>query len=393
MSGKPDVLIINSYAGSLTVGAHAAKFDVRGSYEDSGYGLVVQRENFPKLDYRPTYADWPKRQDLSSTIVLAHPPCSAFSQMTPRYMEGQLEKLHGTGSGAFQCTISVLDYSMRNKAVAVCVESVPKALEGARGVHEAFAKKHGYDLYRVMQNAATFGAPQYRTRFWAIFVRRGATKGFALQAPQVPVRRVEDIVHPNGTAIERDEEQYAEQVVRLSARWDRKFAREALQGKWGYGPLAAILMRRLKQDGELMDVKVPVMKTGREYDAGSQNAVSKAFCLRGPFFTNILRVLDPKALAPTLLGCSWWALPGRTLNMEEYKLIMGFPADYKFPPKSLRKFREYLSKGVCPPVAKWVLEQTAANLMGRAGRGQQVEPGGTHDITPGSRDEFKAEAA
>jgi len=124
-----NVLIVNSYAGSLTVGASAVGLPIIGSYEDAGFGLAVQRANFPDLDYRWTSDQWPA-QSLHNTVVLAHPPCAAFSSQTPA-------RRKGTGSDAFACTKQVLEYAMRGKATAIAAESVQPALEGARAIHVA----------------------------------------------------------------------------------------------------------------------------------------------------------------------------------------------------------------------------------------------------------------
>jgi hypothetical protein len=43
---------------------------------------------------------------------------------------------------------------------------------------------------------------------------------------------------------------------------------------------------------------------------------------------------------------------------------MGFPPDYKWPGQRAKDFRLYLSKGVCPPVAEWILKMMKLNLEG-----------------------------
>jgi hypothetical protein len=90
------VLIINSYAGSLTLAAQGR--EVLGSYEDEGYGLEVQRANFPGLTYKSRRSEWPA-QDLSGVVVLAHPPCAAFSG------QNTSANARGTDAKKFQCTV------------------------------------------------------------------------------------------------------------------------------------------------------------------------------------------------------------------------------------------------------------------------------------------------
>lgn len=364
MAAKPDVLIINSYAGSLTIAAHQSKHRIIGSYEDSGYGLPVQKENFPKLEYRDTTADWPEKNNLKDAIVLAHPPCSAFSQLTPRYLNQV--SLHGVDSDAFACTKLVLDYAMKHKAMAIAVESVVPALAGAEGVHREYADKYGYTFHRILQNAATFGVPQWRSRFWVIFVRKGVLPKGTMHihhAPE-PVMNVESVLLKRGEVDEYDVHRMARQVELVKQRWGAPFLKQLMSGKAGIGNMPELLERKLKEDGELKTVKTKKTVNGKQYEPGSRGAIAKEFCL-GPFFSNTLRVLDPKLLAPVVLGNSWWMTEGRNLFREEYKALMGFPVNYKFPGKHVKKFREYLSKGVCPPVARWILEQVTANVTGK----------------------------
>lgn len=53
------------------------------------------------------------------------------------------------------------------------------------------------------------------------------------------------------------------------------------------------------------------------------------------------------------------------MSESAYKRIMGFPVDYIFPekPRNYRKdMRTYLSKGVIPAVATWILGIMATHL-------------------------------
>ncbi len=363
---KPDVLIINSYAGSLVVAAKAAGLKIRGSYEDSGYGIDLQQANFPDLDYRETRDQWPERQDLRDTIVLAHPPCAAFSA------QNNSPSKRGKDAPKFQCTLDVINYAMTNRALALCVESVPGALEGAREVHDAFAKEHGYQLFRVMQNAVTFGVPQWRPRFWAIFVRKGALKQGRFTYHHEPERTtVKDILDARGPAVEVLERKLAEQVRRLKDDFGPKLAHNLVRGEYGYGMLPALLRRKLRSDGKKV---------------GSQLEVARKHCVWGFYMSQTMRVLDPRSHAFTILGISWWTVNGRNLTQREWKRLMGFPADYAVPERRVPQLRFYLSRGVCPPVARWIAETTIANVTGRTSRHSlEARPGDLIDVQPRSR--------
>ncbi len=78
-----DVLMVNSYGGSILSAVMDMRLPIRGSYETSGYGEEIQRFNAPKLNFIANTKDWPS-QDLSKSLVIGHPPCSAFSRTAGR---------------------------------------------------------------------------------------------------------------------------------------------------------------------------------------------------------------------------------------------------------------------------------------------------------------------
>ena len=84
-------------------------------------------------------------------------------------------------------------------------------------------------------------------------------------------------------------------------------------------------------------------------------------------------------------GCSWlWN--GRPLTVEEYFIIMGFPTDYKMPHSyfSSGKYKMYLSKGVCPQVAQWILEQCRFRWTGPNEHDVVARPNDITDLRPAS---------
>jgi site-specific DNA-cytosine methylase len=388
--GKPSVLIINSYAGSIVQGVTQAKHEIVASMEDSAFGINIQKANFPKLTYHDTRDQWPKKLDLSDSIVMAHPPCSAFSLMTPRWQKSADGKTKvGLDSDAFACTINVLNYAMGNKALAIAVESVPGALEGARSVHDKFAAR-GYDLFRIQQNAVTFGNPQWRQRFWALFVRKGVLPNRELHVVHRPqLATVGSILmKKGGTPIERDVEAFERQRAKLKAQFGKKFADAAMLGEQGYGTMLAIINKELKRTGKLDSIGGGVSKTGIKLEKGTPAAVVRALCERAPYVTNVLRIMDPEGMAPTVLAGAWWSIGGtdRPLVREEYNRIMGFPDDYAWPGSTHGQFRMYLSKGVVPAVARWVCETLSSNVTGQVRKAtHKVSHGDVLNLCPTSR--------
>jgi site-specific DNA-cytosine methylase len=369
MSKKLPVLIINSYAGSLVVAAHQEGHKVIGSYEDAAYGFEVQRRNYPDLDYRPAVDDWPQSQDLSGTLVIAHPPCAAFS----RQVSSAAAHCRGCDAKKFEQTKLVLEYAMRNRAAGLAIESVPGALEGARAVHDELAAKHGYTVHRVLQNAASW-VPQDRPRAWFVFLPGGKT----LRLPPLPDGRrprVADILDDAVTSqaypwvLRASEKQQA-----LLMAFPPRVRQRLLDGSEGVGMLASVIRRYLLVKGH--DVA----------ELGDVRDVGKRFCAKGAFMSNTLRLLSPNGLASALLANTWWSVNGRPLTALEHQRIMGFPDDYDIVgPGGLSRHPGYLSRGVCPPVARWVLRGLQATVAGHVVRGggwHMVPAGETLDLRP-----------
>lgn len=377
---RTPLLIINSYAGSLTIAAHQQWHPIIGSYEDAGYGIPVQRENYPGLDYRLKTETWEPKLDLSSSITIAHPPCAAFSQQISGVAAYAASR--GVDAEKFQCTKRVLEYALSRGTMALAVESVMPALEGARAVHDLYAKRHGYHVFRVKQNAVTFGLPQWRERFWCFFVRKDLRSDLHLQHSPV-TRVVADVLEAEPS------EQDPNQVKRFGRfrqaivdGFGKKAARDIIDApKHGHGILAAALRRYVRATtGETRDM----LELHREHCGGG-------------YTSSGLRLLDPLAPTAVLLGNSFWAVNGRVLSRREYCRVMGFPDDYRWPTKSWGHLRYFLSRGVAPPVAAWVLDQVERNLKqprsyfggGRSGRLHDdvvtVQPGEVADLRPSKK--------
>lgn len=330
------VLSINTYGGSLLLGARAGDHEIVGSLEDGGYGSDLQEDNFPDVEIVRSYP-WGDR-DLRETVVIAHPPCAAFSNQN----QGNPAR-RGTDAPKFKCTEHVLDYAMRNKAPAIAIESVPGALKGAEEVHKQFATEYRYNLYRVTQNACQFGLAQWRPRFWAIWVKASmAPPAFVTWLPRVPNRFMHEVMAVGGRQtlipnVERDTGKQVE-VLRREAP---SVADEILEGAYGYGLIDHVAER--------------VVQTGLE-----RKDIQARFSIKRGFASHHMRLLDPLGYSCTIMSDSWLYC-GRTLCIEEYCDIMGFPRDYYWG-RYQNRFREYLSRGVCPPVAKWILELIQFNL-------------------------------
>jgi site-specific DNA-cytosine methylase len=337
---------------------------IRGSYEDAGYGIKVQKDNFPDLDFRDTRADWPKKQDLSRTVILAHPPCAAFSSQN--VLTKNRDK-QGVDAPKFQCTLDVLEYGMSNHAAAISVESVQPALEGARDVVDAIALEHGYVVYRVLQNARHFNVAQARKRFWLILVRSDlrASRGLELTHKRREVTVAQALAkEPDDEPTTQQKNRVAQARERLSRHLTKKQIDALFVGDWGYGRLCHVIKRHLK----LPEPTYTIAK----------------FWVGRAFQSAVPHVLDPDKPAPTLLGDNVWLYRGRALTPSQYKILMGFPTKYKMPAGSQLLY--FLSRGVCPPVASWILDQVMSGLGENVPRPKGatfsavVRPGETIDL-------------
>ena len=347
---KRPVVVMDGFGGGLLLGIKAAGHKVEVDYEEGAYGRDVVEANFPKLNYQGlTSFGNLKKTGLAGRIVMSNVPCAWAS------LQNTTNGAHkrGTEAAKFQPTKAVLAYALGHGADALAVESVCNALELGRKVHDAAAKRYGYDLFRVLQNAATFGLPQWRERCWVLFVRRGLLRDGLRAAPLVwwPTALGDVLEHVPTDADPRLISAYARQTKLLP-----RSAKRALLGADGYGALGAILKRKL--GGDLV-------------------AVNKRYVVWGSFQSQTPRVLDLEAPTPTLLHHSFFIAGGRPLSYVELNRVSGFPDNYVFP--NLRRQREFLSRGVCPPVAAWVLKTLQANLDGTA-KGQAYAPGSTIDL-------------
>lgn len=338
------VVIINGYAGSLTVAATQGGYRILASLEDVGYGLDAQRANFPDLTYIPEMP-WPYA-DLRGCMVIAHPPCAAFSAQNNSTNKG-------TSSTHFDCTRRVVNYAAQGGADAILVESVTGAYEGARSFYDEWSEQHRYNVYRILQNAVTFGVPQWRPRYWTVLIRRDACvhpEGYFILKH---ARKYVTLGEALGTGIEGEKNEYTErywvrQVEGLKAGGMRQeFINELVTLNTGH--LARVIAEQEEAD---------LFETKQKYTISS-------------FDSHVFTMLPWDGFAHTVMCVSNWLWQGRPVNVPELNVIAGFPANYKFP--KLREQKCYLSKGVAPPVARWLLDQVRANLDGVVDLGRAID--------------------
>jgi hypothetical protein len=108
-----------------------------------------------------------------------------------------------------------------------------------------------------------------------------------------------------------------------------------------------------------------------------------------PFTSGQPSVLAEYGFTPVLLGSSLWIYRGKTVSKQGYCGIMGFPQDYIFPPDKHYGIRTFLSKGVCPPRATWVLDNLRQHLGLDAGSPLTRDGGYVKICAPGKIVSFR----
>lgn len=369
-------LIINTYAGSLLLGADAIKgAQIIGSYEDAGFGATVTKANrhrfaelAPGFHFVDSLKHWPD-QDLTDTVILAHPPCAAFSQ------QNTSKTKRGVNTDAFECTRKVLKYGMSSNAAAIAIESVPGALTGAWDVYEEMSQAGGYHVYRILKNSILFGVPQFRERFWAVLVRRG------LAADEMVWRLTPRWVTVGSTIGHLQSRTEIEGLDRTITKFVQKLVTEHGLDDAEIRAAALSPIEGIRRIGFAKRVQE------RFFPGLDPKYVLRHYV--SPFTSAQPSVLAPFGFAPVLLGSSLWVYEGRPVSKEGYCAIMGFPPDYVFPPDSHYGIRTYLSKGVCPPVATWILDNIRIHL-GEPSGSSFTKPGGyVKECAPGRIVSFK----
>lgn len=345
-------LIINTYAGSLLLGAKAAKANIIATMEDTGFGSDLQALNFPKIPRYEKRADWPEKFSTAwrDIDVVAHPPCSAFSPMN---YSNQKSLTRGTGTSAFACHQEVIDYALAHKARTLTIESVTGAYEGAHEVYEENALKYGYRVNYIMINSVSCGVPQWRERVWVVYHRLPKQQTFRVSM-QPNYTTVKSIIDTKGASADFI---LGGENAQMRKSWNS--LRKSVKSSWPTGNVVAVLSK--------------VHSISRDEAIDKFNFFS--YMNANPV------LLDRDGFTPVVLQGGILCDGGRVLTVEEHCAVMGFPCDYKWGNK-LRQFRMYLSKGVCPPVATWIMQMVDKNASGWTGKHTHEESdfGGVIDL-------------
>lgn len=152
------------FAGGFA-GGFKEVFDVQTHLECHGFGLDTARHVWGVPDVINTAAaDWPKAK---GDVLYGNPRCTAFSSSTC----GLSETGHGPRARACRDVIELTDYGLGRFPIVVW-ESVQQAYSVGKPLLDEFTARAvslGYRVAHVFVNAATFGVPQQRKRYFQVF--------------------------------------------------------------------------------------------------------------------------------------------------------------------------------------------------------------------------------
>jgi DNA (cytosine-5)-methyltransferase 1 len=182
------VVDLFSGAGGLALGFHSAGFDLACAVDTDDCSARTVRENFNRLqpDSPPVVLGGPdagdlRRLDLSSLanrlapeVLVGGPPCQGFS----RAGRAKLNSLSEKGfeqDYRNELYLRFIRAAAEWRPLAVVMENVPGMMSvGGANVAEAAAQDlaaAGYEVGYAVINAAWFGVPQFRERFFMIGYR------------------------------------------------------------------------------------------------------------------------------------------------------------------------------------------------------------------------------
>ncbi len=299
-------------------------------FEDSGYFTTIVAIDCDRASARSFKANFPRSQvlcedikDVSGddiaylgggrpTVIIGSPPCEPFTGANPRREPDPLDRLYKDPMG--RLTLEFIRIVGELKPKIFVMENVPAIMDGP--LKDALIKEFksvGYrGLFFNVLLAENYGTPSHRKR---VFISNVPI------SPRPTKRRVcveealKSLPPPGSVSVPNHD------PVPMS---DRKLKR------------------------------VAAIKRGRAlyYYEGANKRLP-----------NYVR-LDPKRIAPTVLGCSRFIHPyeNRLLTVREQARLMGFPDDHVFLGGRDEQFNQ-VGEAVPPPLAKAIALYIAENYL------------------------------
>ncbi len=297
--------------GGFSLGAEQAGAEVIIAANHWRLAVDAHQSNHPGATHlcqdlnQANFYDWP-----DFDLLLAGPSCQGYSQAAQpsRKRDGTVKRHHDALRSTAWAVISAAD---AKEPGAIIVENVPDFLRWRlyRAWNTAL-EDLGYSLEQHVIRASHLGVPQRRDRLFIVAVRAGSPLG--LTVPKTP-----------------------EPAFGPHIEWDT--------GNWK--PVAGKSIRVRER-----------IAAGRARGLGDRFLTQHVTGHRGVSLDEPIRTITTKR--------QWAVVDGermRPLTVRENARAMGFPDDYRWPSGATNSDQiRGLGNSVCPPVAKWLVEQVRA---------------------------------
>ncbi len=339
------------FAGGFTMGVQKV-FDVVAQFErwDFGRGTVEQKLKIPFIKGAAGHHEWIPQKDVweDCRICFGNPRCTGFSCITSGYSG----ETHGPWAKQCQDIHDLCHFGLEADMEFIIWESVQQAFTTGGPllrflIDDLFVPNH-YRIAHVFINAATFGNPQHRKRYF--FVAYKDCYKFNITPP--------DVVAEHGTVNET-----IKQWNRIKGNEknltnnkcidydDNSHARLTID-EWDIVPVL--------NEGECMN---QLGHKREEVLLAANEKFAETWHLRNspmPFSLHCLRRLKGDATCPTIhSSASRFVHPrlNRPITVAEMSALMGWPVT----PAGGQPIAQ-IAKGIVPSVGTWLAEMVKLSL-------------------------------
>lgn len=308
-----------SGAGGFSRGFHEAGFKVVAALDNAPPVAKTYRANFPWVCFVEEDAKEVEGEDLLRLIngrpdvVIASPPCEAFTAANVRRLKEPLDRLYSDPIG--RLTLHGIRLIGDLEPRVFIIENVPQIMENGlkKALRRELERVGFHEVYFNVLRAEDYGSPSKRTR---VFISNVKIKPSPIRLRITAMEALKGLPEPNGEVPNHE-------FVPMSPRRYRK----ALKLRWG-----ASLVK---------------------YEGSGKK-----------LYTNWVK-LHPFRPAPPVLGNSRFIHPFETrlLTVREHARLMGFPDDHIFLGGREAQF-DMVGEAVPVPLAKAIALFIARALSG-----------------------------
>ena len=340
---------LHVFAGGFTQGVKRV-FNVEQQYEVWDFGKQSVEQLGVEWVRRPD-GKWPV--DKEAQFLYGNPRCTAFSTCTAGSCTA-----HGAFAPQTVDIVQLMEHGIGNYDVVVW-ESVQQAISTGRPLLDLLVKEHikgkGYKVAHVMLNAATFGNPQNRKRYFFVAYRDNLV--FNVEPPKLE--------HACS---------FADKCWEDMGRPTRKVALGRKEAEYDRD-----CYPKLSEDNTHSLLGIPSQRSlnwmaDNHFEGLHQKQQDVAFMSdkRHPFMGAFsLHRMGWERHCPTIHGCaSVFIHPWlhRSLTVGEFAKCMGWDDVIPIGPNPIGQ----LAKGVVPELGEWLANQVKDCLNGRYAKSDDV---------------------